>query len=497
MIDGLLESAIAMAGAPLLLILLGTLVGIVFGAIPGLNGGMLVALTLPLTYGWNPLHAIALLVGQYVGSISGGLLSATLLNIPGTAASLMTTMDATPMARAGQPERALQIGIMASFAGGIVSWLALVFLSPLLAKWALVFGPHEYFSLVLVSLMLISSLSGDSLVKAMIAAMLGMLVGMIGWDKVTGQSRLTFGIAGMDAGLDILAILVGVFAVSQLLIDTLPEKNKAGRFAIRTSGLQIRVSQFLKHWPNLIRSSVIGTVVGILPGVGGSIGSIIAYTSEKSISRNSDKFGSGCEEGIVASETANNATVGGALVPLITMGIPGSIVDVVLIAALTMHYITPGPLLFQNEPQVVYGFMNSFLFSNIAMLIMMLLGIRFLARLIDVPKTYLVPTLLLICVIGTYAMQNSLFDVWVMLVFGIIALWFRFVGIPVAPFVIGLVLAPIAEENFRMAIIGSEGRYLSFVEHPISATFLALAGLVAFLPLMRRKLSSGEAPNES
>ena len=485
MIEGLLESASTMAGMPLLLILLGTLVGIVFGAIPGLSGGMLVDLSLPLTYGWNPLNAIALLVGQYVGSISGGLLSATLLNIPGTAASMMTTMDAAPMARAGQPERALQIGILASFTGGIVSWLALVFLSPPLSRWALAFGPHEYFALVLMSLMLISTLSDGSLLKGLIGALLGMLTGMVVWDKVTGQPRLTFGIEGMDAGLDLLAVLVGVFAIGQLLLDTLPGEHTAERFEIRGRRLQIRLPAFLRHWPNLARSSAIGTVVGILPGVGGSIGSIIAYTTEKAVSKTPEAFGTGCEDGIVASESANNATVGGALVPLITMGIPGSIVDVILIAALTLHNIIPGPLLFQNEPQVVYGFMTSLLYANIAMLLIMLLGIHHLARLIDVPKSYLVPILLLVCVVGTYAIHNSLFDVWVMLVFGVIALGFRLFGVPLAPFVIGLVLAPIAEESFRHAVIGAQGDYLTFFERPIAATFIGLSVLVALLPAIR------------
>jgi putative tricarboxylic transport membrane protein len=489
MIGGLIESMSTMTGLPLLLIVIGTLIGIVFGAIPGLSGGMLVALSLPLTYGWNPINAIALLVGQYVGSISGGLLSATLLNIPGTPAAMMTTLDAAPMARAGQAEKALQIGIMASFAGGIVSWLALVFLSPLLSQWALKFGPHEYFAMVLVALMLISSLGGDSQVKGLIAAALGMLAGMVGWDRVTGQPRLTFGLEGMDAGFDILAVLVGVFAVSQLLYDLLPPLAESQRFRVAARGLQIPLPRFLGHWPNLLRSSVIGTVVGILPGVGGSIGSIMAYSAQKSLDTDPGKYGTGCEEGIIASETANNATVGGALVPLITMGIPGSIVDVILIAALTLHNIIPGPLLFQNEPQVVYGFMNSLLLSNIAMLAIMLLGIRYLARLIDVPRAWLVPVLLLICVLGTYAVNNSLFDVWVMFGFGLFALWFRWVGIPLAPFVIGLILAPIAEESFRHAMIGSQGDYLTFLRHPIAAALIGIALLVGISPWIRKSSS--------
>ncbi len=484
MIEGLLNSFIAMAGMPLLLIFIGTFIGIIFGAIPGLSGGMLVALSLPLTFGWSPINAIALLVGQYVGSISGGLISATLLNIPGTASSIMTTMDATPMARKGNAARALTIGIWASFGGGMVSWLALVSISPVLSSWALKFGPWEFFSLVLVSLMLIASLGGDSLVKGLIAAVLGMLAGSVGWDSITGQERLDFGFERMQSGFDMLAVLVGVFAVGQLFYEILYPKTIDTHDLNPAGKVSMRMKEFIKHWAGLLRSSVIGTIVGILPGVGGSIGSIVAYTTEKSLSKTPEKYGTGYEGGIVASESANNATVGGALIPLITMGIPGSIVDVILIAALTLHNLTPGPLLFENEPDIVYGFMNSMLLGNIIMLVIMLLGIRYFAKIIAVPKTYLTPILLLVCVVGTYAVNNSMFDVWVMFGFGLLALVFRLVGLPAAPFVIGLVLTPIAEENLRLAVILSEGDYWTFLTRPISATFLFVALLVAFKPII-------------
>lgn len=471
---------------PFLLILIGTLSGIIIGAIPGLNGPMLVALSLPLTYGWPPLHAIALLVGQYVGSISGGLLSATLLNIPGSPASLMTTMDASPMAKNGRPLRALQLGILASFFGGVVSWLALVFLSPPLAELALTFGPHEYFSLVLVALMLIASLSEGSMLKALIAAALGMLAAIPGIDQITAQPRLTFGLREMIGGFDLLAVLIGIFAITQLVSDAGESHKVVERLKINSKEAFISIKDVLGQTVNGIRSSLIGTWIGILPGVGGSIGSIVAYATAKNLSKTPEKFGTGFDDGVVASESANNATVGGALIPMLTMGIPGSIIDVILIAALTLHNIRPGPLLFQNEPEVVYGFMSSMMIANIMMLVIMLFGLRLLVKVINIPLKYMIPVLLLLCVVGTYAVNNRIFDVWVMLGFGVLGIAFRYLKIPVAPFVIGFILTPIAESNFRTALILSDNELGDFFSRPISATFLVLSVAVLFLPLLRR-----------
>lgn len=485
-----------LAVEPLLLIVLGTVLGVVAGAIPGLNGGMLIALSLPLTFGWNPLDAIALLVGMYVGSISGGLISASLLNIPGSPSNLMTTLDAMPMARRGEAAKALQIGILSSFVGGIVSWLALVLLAPPLASFALRFGPHEYFAIIFSALVLISSLSEGSMTRGLIAALLGVLVALPGLDPVTAQPRLTLGFDRMLGGFDLLAVLIGIFAVSQLLIDTAPAA-KAEVIRLRTSPLAASLRAVLRQWVNLLRSAVIGTWVGILPGVGGSIGSILAYGAAKSLSKTPERYGTGCEEGVVASETANNATVGGAIIPMVTMGIPGSIIDVFLIAALTINNIRVGPLLLQNNPEIVYGFMSTLLVANVVMLVFMLLTLRWLARLMTVPKTYLVPIILIFCVIGAYAGNNRIFDVWVMLAFGLVGILFRTMRLPIGPFVIALVLTPLAEFNLRAALISSEGSWLSFLERPISAVFVVIAGLLFLLPIVLPRVSRrfGRADN--
>ncbi|WP_110597985.1 tripartite tricarboxylate transporter permease [Salinicola lusitanus] len=479
----------------LALLVLGTVLGVVFGAIPGLNGGMLVALSLPLTFGWHPLTAIALLIGQYVGSIAGGLISATLLNIPGSPSNMMTTLDAMPMARRGQAVRALQLGIVASFFGGLVSWLALVFLSPPLATFALRFGPPEYFALVLSAMALIATLSAGSLTRGLLAGALGMIAALPGLDQVTAQTRLTFGFGQMAGGFELLAVLIGIFAVSQLISDARPQRT-AEIITLAKGSRSIRISDFLRQKWNLLRSSLIGTWVGILPGVGGSVGSIMAYASARSMSRTPEQFGKGSEEGVLASESANNATIGGAIIPMITMGIPGSIIDVILIAALTVHDIRPGPLLFQSNPEVVYGFMSSLLLANIVMVVFMLVALRWLARLMTVPKSVLVPTLLVCCILGTYAVNNRLFDVWVMLAFGLVGLAFRGLKLPIAPFVIGFILTPIAEVNLRSALIANEGDWTIFFTRPIAGVFMVLAILFLLAPLagyLRKRLGSRSA----
>lgn len=464
------------------LLILGTVLGVVFGAIPGLNGGMLVALSLPLTFGWNPLSAIALLIGQYVGSIAGGLVSATLLNIPGSPSNMMTTLDAMPMARQGQAVRALQLGIVASFFGGLVSWLALVLLSPPLAAFALRFGPPEYFALVTTAMALIATLSAGSLVRGLLAGALGMVAALPGLDQVTAQTRLTFGFGQMAGGFELLAVLIGIFAVSQLISDARPQKV-IEIISLKSGSATVRVNDFIKQKWNILRSSLIGTWVGILPGVGGSVGSIMAYASARSLSKTPERFGTGSEEGLLASESANNATVGGAIIPMITMGIPGSIIDVILIAALTVHNIRPGPLLFQSNPDIVYGFMSSLLLANIIMVIFMLATLRWLARMMTVPKSILVPTLLVCCIIGTYAVNNRLFDVWVMLAFGLVGLAFNGLRLPIAPFVIGFILTPIAEINLRSALIANEGDWTVFFTRPIAGTFMVISIIFLLSPL--------------
>lgn len=484
---------------------LGVVLGVTVGCIPGLTGAMVIALTLPLTFAMSPPDALALLVAIYVGSVSGGLISATLLNIPGTPASLMTTLDGFPMAAGGRPRRALLLGITASLVGGVFSWGVLMLLAEPMAVWSTKIGPPDMFSLVMLALVLIAVISRESLTMGLLAGSLGLLFAMPGMHPAIGQSRLTFGFSELNDGFRLLPVLIGLFAVSQLLKDvggngagTLDDAgSKSPRDRVSSTPVShapADVAPSFREWlvaiPNLLRSSVIGTVVGILPGVGANIGSILAYATARSRSTASSDFGTGCEEGIIASEAANNATVGGALIPLISLGIPGSVIDAILLGAFVIHGLQPGPLLFRNNPEIVHTITLSYLVANIIMFGFMLLTARWMVRLVQIPKGLLVPVVLTFCVLGSYALANRMFDVWVMVAFGGLGLLFDRLRIPTAPFVIGFVLSPIAEENLCAALMASDGSWWPFVTEPVSAVFLGIAVIVCGVTLRGRRGTS-------
>ena len=470
---------------PFFLICLGTVLGITVGAIPGLTGAMLIALTLPFTFYMAPVDGITLLVAMYVGAISGGLITATLLRMPGAPAAFMTTFDGYPMARAGKPGRALGLGITASFVGGLVSWVFLATLSEPLADFAVRFGPFEYFSLVLMALVLIASVTEGAMIKGLLSGMLGMLVAMPGVDPSAGDLRLTYGFHQMDAGLDLLPVLIGVFAIGQVISDVIKIEERVVAVKMDREGIFLSVADWYRHSINLLRSSLIGTWIGILPGVGANIGSIVAYTGAKTFSKTPEKFGTGSEEGIIASEAANNATVGGALVPLIAMGIPGSVIDAILLGALLVHSIQPGPLLFVNNPDVVYAVIATALVANVVMFVVMLGAVGYLAKLRNVPRAFLMPTIVVFCVVGSYALSNRMFDVWVMLFFGVVGYFLERAKVPLGPFVIGLVLEPIAEESLRSGLMLSGGSYAPLIERPISAGFMVVAVIMLIWPIWR------------
>jgi len=460
---------------PFFLTVLGTALGITVGAIPGLTGAMLIALTLPLTFYMQPVHAVILLVSMYVGAISGGLITATLLRMPGTPAAVMTTFDGYPMARAGRPGRALGLGISASFVGGMVSWVALLLLAKPLSIIATRFGPFEYFTLILMAMVLIASVSQGSLVKGLISGLLGMLVSMPGVDPSTGQPRLTWDYYMLNSGLKLLPVLIGVFAVSQIIADIVDLNRKTERVEMSRKGILMSLADWKDQAFNLIRSSVIGTWVGILPGVGASIGSVLAYTAAKNMSKTPNKFGQGSEEGIVASEAANNATVGGALIPLIAMGIPGSVIDAILIGALMIHSIQPGPTLFLTNADVVWAMIAACLVANVLMFVFMTGAVGYLSRLMYFPRSFLMPVIMVFCVVGAYALDNTMFDVWIMLGFGVLGFMLERARMPLGPFVIGFVLAPLAEAKLRSGLMMTAGSLEPMFTRPLPILFLLIA----------------------
>jgi len=477
--DGLLTGlALVFEPWPFFYCLLGVVLGVSVGAIPGLTGAMLIALTLPLTFYMPPTHAVILLVAMYVGSITGGLITATLLRMPGTPSNVMTTFDGYPLAKSGRPGRALGLGISASFIGGLVSWLALFLLAKPLSIWATRFGPFEYFTLILMAMVLIASVSQGSMIKGLIAGLLGMLISMPGVDPAAGQPRLTWDWYMLNGGLKLLPVLIGIFAVSQIISDIVDIGRKMERIDASSKGLLMTLRDWRKQAVNLIRSSVIGTWVGILPGVGASIGSVIAYTTAKNVSKTPEQFGHGSEEGIVASEAANNATVGGALIPLISMGIPGSVIDAILIGALMIHSIQPGPTLFLTNADVVWAMIAACLVANVIMYLVMLGTVGWVARLAQLPRTYLLPVIIVFCVVGSFGLDNTMFDVWVMLIFGLLGFALERARYPLGPFVIGFVLAPLMEEKLRSGLMMTAGSIEPIFTRPLALIFLLVAGFL-------------------
>ncbi|MEZ6129847.1 MAG: tripartite tricarboxylate transporter permease [Planctomycetaceae bacterium] len=470
----------------LLMVIVGTSLGIFVGAVPGLTGTMLIALVLPLTYGADPLLSMTLLISIYVGAVSGGMITATLLRMPGTPASIVTTLDGYPMAKQGQPGRALGLGIMASFFGGLVSWIFLVLLTNPIARLSSKFGYFEYFSLVMMALVLIATIGGRSLPKSLFSGFLGIFLAMPGINAATGQTRLTFGFTDMNDGFQLLPVLIGLFAVNQILRDIINLEEKGDPIELGRERLLLSFRDLVQHFWNLLRSSLIGTWIGILPGIGANIGSVTAYSVARSFSDEPERFGTGHEGGVVASEAANNATIGGALIPLIAMGLPGSVVEAVLLGALVIHGLQPGPRLFEESPMMVYTMMGAMFLANLAMAVIMICSMRFLARVARLPRPYLLPVILCFCVVGSFALSNRLFDVWVMLAFGLLGLSLESCHIPLAPFVIGFVLGPIAEKNLSLGLQASNGSFLPIVQNPISLLFLMVAAAMVFLPKIKQ-----------
>ena len=478
---GSLGTAISQIFTPwtFFMLFVGTSLGIVVGAIPGMTGAMLIALTLPLTFYMEPFNAIILLIAMYVGAISGGLITATLLRMPGTPAAIMTTFDGYPMARSGNPGRALGLGITASFVGGLVSWVALLTITKPLSILATRFGPFEYFTLIMMAMVLIASVSEGSLKKGIVAGFFGMLISMPGVDPASGMPRLTFDYYLLNGGLKLLPVLIGVFAVSQIINDALDMGKVGKKIKMSTESILMSAKDLKSQAVNLGRSSLIGTGVGILPGIGASIGSVIAYTVAKSTSKTPEKFGTGSEEGIIASEAANNATVGGALIPLIAMGIPGSVIDAILIGALMIHSIQPGPTLFLTNADIVWGMIAACLLANILMYILMTTSVKHIAGLMYLPRSFVLPVVMVFCVIGSYALNNTMFDVWVMLGFGVIGFLLERAKYPLGPFVIGFVLAPLAEEKLRSGLMMTAGDISPILTRPMSLMFtLSAIGLL-------------------
>lgn len=464
------------------LITIGVAVGIVFGAVPGLSATMAIALCLPLTYTMGPAAGLSLLVALFIGATSGGLISAILLNIPGTPSSIATTFDGAPMMQQGHGVKALGLGVVFSFLGTIFSIGALMFIAPILADIALSFGPHEYFSIAVFSLTLIATLSTGSLVKGLFAGALGFAFSTVGIAPVEAVRRFTFDHPSLNGGFAMLTVMIGMFAVAEVLkfAETGRSADRAKPQNISMKGIKgfgFSIKEFIAQLPNATRSSLIGVGIGILPGIGAGTSNIVSYIAAKKRSKTPEMFGKGCQDGVVASETANNAGIGGAMIPLLTLGIPGDTTTAILLGGFMIHGIQPGPLLFISQGELVYTIFAALILASFLMLILEFFGLRIFIKLLSIPKHILLPIILVLCVVGAFGLNSRIFDVWAMMLFGLLGYGFVKGGLPIAPFIIGFILGPMAETNLRRGLMLSDGNFMGFLSNPISAAFLALAAL--------------------
>lgn len=461
------------------LMVAGTVVGIVFGAVPGLTAVMAIALCLPMTYGLGPAAGISLLIALFVGATSGGLISAILLKIPGTPSSIATTFDGGPMMEKGEGAKALGVGIVFSFLGTIASIAALAFIAPSLARIALTFGPHEYFAIAVFSLTLIATLSSGSMAKGIFAGVLGFAVSTVGIAPVDATTRFTFGQVELNAGFSILTVLVGMFAVAEIIkvAETSRGQVTVAPMVVKIKGFGFSMAEFIGQIPNATRSALIGIAIGILPGIGAGTSNIIAYIAAKKRSKTPEQFGKGTIEGVVASETANNAGIGAAMIPLLTLGIPGDAVTAIMLGGLMIHGIQPGPMLFITQAPLVYTIFAALIVSAFLMLVLEFWGLRIFIKLLAIPKHILLPVILVLCAVGAFGLASRIFDIWTILAFGVLGFAFVKAGIPTAPFIIGFILGPMAETSFRRGLQLSRGDYTGFLTNPISAAFLVLAVL--------------------
>lgn len=461
---------------------LGTLAGIIAAAIPGFTILMAVVLVFPFTFSMTPLEGLSTLIGVYVGGFSGGQISGILLGIPGTPSSICTVFDGYPMAKSGRAGEALGIGIFASFFGGILGGLALVLFIKPVAEFGLKFGPWEIFGLVFFSLTLIATLGGKSFTKGMVSGFLGLMMAMVGTDNTGGIVRFTYGFEELMSGFSLLPVLVGLFALPSLL-SGLKTVNRGPRQAVAGEKERLAIpyrkvfAALRNNWFNLLRSSFFGAFVGALPGEGGSVANFLAYDQAKRYSKTPEQFGNGCPDGVVASESGNNACAGGSLIPTLGLGIPGSAADAVLLGVLMVHSIPPGPALFKESAMLVYGLFVMFFIAHFYMLALQLgIGSKVFLQITQCPQWVMVPIVLLMCAIGCFALNNMTFDIWLFLLLGIVGVLLDKGGFPLAPVVIGLLLGGMCEDNLRQAFSISTDWTLFFTR-PISLFFMIMTGL--------------------
>lgn len=469
-------------------LVIGVGLGIIVGALPGLTASVGIILLLPLVFHLDVSTAMVMLCGAFCGGIYGGSVSAILISTPGTPSAAATVLDGYPLAQKGEAGKAIGVATIASTTGGIISTLCLMFFAPKLAQIALKFGPEEYFALTVFGLTVIASVAGKSLTKGLIAGFFGLLIATVGLDPVEGYARYSFNIPNLMAGFSLLPVLIGLFAISQIFVQLEGVGKKAKRYEQKIGKVLPSMKEFKRLFGIIISSSFLGTFIGIIPGTGGVIASFLAYNEAKRWSKDPDSFGKGNIAGIAAPEAANNGTTGGAMVPLLTLGIPGDVVTAVMLGCLLLVGLRPGPLLFKESPEVVSAIFAGLLLANVLILLLGVLSVRLFPKVLKVPPPVLFPIILTLCFLGSFSLNNSTYDMFIALVFGIVGYFMQKYGLPAAPVVLGIILGPIAEDVLARSLIISHGDWSTLFKSPIALFFyfISFLSLVYSIHRMRR-----------
>ncbi|MBQ7534429.1 MAG: tripartite tricarboxylate transporter permease [Stomatobaculum sp.] len=469
----------------LLLLAISVACGIVIGALPGLTATMGVALMVPFTYGMEMKYGLPVLMGIYCSAVYGGSISAILLNTPGTPAAAATVIDGYPMAKNGQAGRALSMSVFASTVGGLIGVAAMILFAPAMSKIALHFTSGEFAVIALFGLSVIVSISGDSLLKGFISAGLGLMLCSIGLDPMDGYPRFTFGSMNLYSGFELVPVLIGLFAVSECLIS-IENIEHAKTVKSKVERILSPMSDIRQCFVHIVKSGVLGTFIGCIPGAGSDIACFVAYGEAKRSSKNAAEFGKGSIEGVAAPESANNAVGGGAMIPMLSLGVPGDPVTAVLIGALMIQGLTPGPLLYRDHADVVFLIFASMVVANIFMFIIASAGLPVFTKVVSIDKNILVPVIFILCMVGSFSLRNNVFDVWTAFGFGVAGYLLQKVKLPVAPILLALILGPMAEENLRRMLVANDGSYMALTS-PICLVLFALSIFMVVSSLRKQK----------
>ena len=475
--------SVALQPANLLYAFIGCVLGTLIGVLPGLGPAAGTAILIPVTFSLDPIGAIIMLAAIYYGAMYGGTITSVLVNVPGEAASVITCLDGYQMAKQGRAGPALGIAAIGSFIGGTFATFALMVVSLPLATFALRFGPPEVFSLLVVGLSLVTGLSGRSLLAALVMTLFGLMLSMIGMDPVRGAPRFTFGIPPLYDGIGFIPVVMGLFGIGEILLSM--EAPVLEVIKTKLTDLLPKREEWRISTAAIGRGTIIGFFLGLIPGIGAIIPTFLAYVVEKKVSKHPEKFGTGVIEGVASPETANNSYANGAMVPLLTLGIPGSPTLAVLMGAFIIHGLTPGPFLFKERPDVVWGLIASLYLGNVILLVLNLPLVGFWAKLLEIRYQFLYPGILLFCILGAYSLNQSVFDVGVMIAFGVLGYIFRKIDWPLAPTVLALILGPMMERALRTSLEMSAGDLSILATRPISAVLLIVAAVVLLSPAVR------------